>query len=188
MEDEVPLDMRMNQSASKTAQVVINTYSEEELHKIFGMYGEVKNAKSLAKEICAARSNEEIKTVGQIKNVVTRMAPKFREYKYYAPLFQAIRIEVNDEMKVLEQMIQEGSDLLKPNGRFVVMTYHSLEDRIVKSFFQKGKFKGEVEKDFYGNEIKPLRTINRKPIEATEEEVARNVRARSAKLRVAEKI
>lgn len=188
MEDSVMLDMRMNTSGGKTAADVLNTYSEADLHRIFGLYGEVKNAKTLAKAVVTSRFEKEFVTVGDLKKVAEKCAPKHREYKYFAQLFQALRIEVNEEMAALEELLVDGTEILKKGGRFVVMTYHSLEDRLVKSFFQKGKFKGEVEKDFYGNEIKPLKTVNRKPILASEKEVKENVRARSAKLRIAEKL
>ncbi len=188
MEDSVDLDMRMNTSGGKTAAEVLNTYSESDLHRIFGLYGEIKNAKTLAKAIVTSRFEKEFVTVGDLKAVAEKCAPKHREYKYFAQLFQALRIEVNQEMAALEELLVDGTEVLKKGGRFVVMTYHSLEDRLVKSFFQKGKFKGDVEKDFYGNEIKPLKMVVRKPILASEKELEENVRARSAKLRIAEKL
>lgn len=152
------------------------------------MYGEIVNAKTLAKAIVSARLSEPISTIEQLKAVAIRVAPKRKENKYYAQLFQALRIEVNKELEALEAFLEQSVDVLKPEGRLVVMSYHSLEDRLVKKFMQKGKFRGEVEKDFFGNEIKPFHVISRKVIVAGEEEVERNARARSAKLRVAEKI
>jgi 16S rRNA (cytosine1402-N4)-methyltransferase len=182
------LDMRMNQQSDRTAQQVVNDYSEADLHRILGMYGEVTNAKTLAAALVSARSNRPLKTVNDLKAVLQRYAPRGKENKYSAQVFQALRIEVNDELKALEEFLEQVPDVLKPGGRLVVMSYHSLEDRLVKNFINKGKFQGDVEKDVFGNELKPLRSVTRKPIEATPDEVARNPRARSAKLRIAEKI
>lgn len=179
------LDMRMNQNQELSAFEVVNTYSEGDLHRIFGMYGEIKNAKSLAQLIVLERSNKEIVSTSDLVAVAEKKAPKFKEYKYYAQLFQALRIEVNDELKALEEMLVQCAEVLAEDGKLVVMSYHSLEDRLVKSFIQKGKFYGEVEKDLYGNPLKPLVADNRKPIEANEKEVEENPRARSAKLRIA---
>ena len=184
---DAPLDMRMGQQGSLNAQVVLNTYSEEELHRIFGLYGEVQNAKTLAKTIVAARHRQAIETVGQLKEVVASLVPKGKTNKYHAQLFQALRIEVNKEMEVLEALLTQSVQVLRSGGRLVVMSYHSLEDRLVKNFIAKGKFKGEVEKDFFGHEIKPLDAVHRKAIVASEEEIARNSRSRSVKLRVAQK-
>ncbi len=185
---DADLDMRMGQSGELDAKKVVNEYNEEELHRIFGMYGEIINAKTLAKAIVTARLIEPILTINQLKNIAERFAPKRKENKYFAQLFQALRIEVNKELEALEAFLQQSVDVLKPGGRLVVMSYHSLEDRLVKNFMQKGKFRGDVEKDFYGNEIKPFRVITRKVITASEDEIGENARARSAKLRVAEKI
>ena len=185
---DADLDMRMNQQGDRTARQVVNDYSEADLHRILGMYGEVTNAKTLAAAIVSARSNRPLKTVNDLKAVLQRYAPRGKENKYSAQVFQALRIEVNEELQALEEFLEQVPDVLKPGGRLVVMAYHSLEDRLVKNFINKGKFQGEVEKDLYGNEIKPLRSVTRKPIEATPDEVARNPRARSAKLRIAEKI
>ncbi|CAG5012006.1 Ribosomal RNA small subunit methyltransferase H [Dyadobacter sp. CECT 9275] len=184
---DADLDMRMNPGTEKTAGEVLNHYSAASLQKIFGMYGEVQNAKTIAEAIYSTRHNNPIETINDLKQLLQRYAPRHRENKYFAQVFQALRIEVNDELKVLEEFLEQVPEVLKPGGRLVVMSYHSLEDRLVKNFIQKGKFSGEVEKDFYGNEIKPLKAITRKPIEASAEEVARNPRARSAKLRIAEK-
>jgi len=185
---DADLDMRMNPASEKTAREVLNVRSTAELQRILGMYGEVTNARTAAEAIFAARHNSPIETVSELKGILMRYAPKHRENKYFAQVFQALRIEVNDELSVLEEFLTQTAEVLNPGGRLVVMSYHSLEDRLVKNFVQKGKFDGQVEKDFYGNEIKPLKSITRKPIEATPEETARNPRARSAKLRVAEKI
>lgn len=182
------LDMRMDQSRTPDAVEVLNTYSESELHQMFGMYGEIKNARTLAATIVAGRARRSIHTVDELKAVIDGLIPKHRANKYLAQVFQAIRIEVNREMDALKALLEQSVEVLRPGGRLVVMTYHSLEDRLVKNFMLKGKFSGEVEKDFYGNEIKSFTVINRKPIEATEDEIARNGRARSAKLRIAEKI
>lgn len=184
---DADLDMRMNPNIEKTAKEVLKTRSGAELQRILGMYGEVANARTAAEAILAARYNTPIETVNDLKGILMRYAPKHRENKYFAQVFQALRIEVNDELSVLEEFLTQAPEVLAPGGRLVVMSYHSLEDRLVKNFIQKGKFYGEVEKDFYGNEIKPLKSITRKPVEATEEEVAMNPRARSAKLRIAEK-
>lgn len=185
---DADLDMRMNQQSDRTARQVINDYSEADLHRILGMYGEVTNARTLAGAIVSARSNRPLKTINDLKAVLQRYAPRGKENKYSAQVFQALRIEVNEELQALEEFLEQVPDVLRPGGRLVVLAYHSLEDRLVKNFINKGKFQGEVEKDLYGNEIKPLRSVTRKPIEATPDEVARNPRARSAKLRIAEKI
>ncbi|WP_207428785.1 16S rRNA (cytosine(1402)-N(4))-methyltransferase RsmH [Pedobacter sp. SYSU D00535] len=185
---DAELDMRMDQSGSLTARQVVNEYSEEDLHKIFGIYGEIQNAKSLAKAVVTARLNAPIETVAELKEAIRKNIPKGKENKYLAQVFQALRIEVNQELEALQEFLAQAVDVLKPGGRLVVMSYHSLEDRLVKNFIAKGKFRGEVEKDFFGNEIKPLESVVRKAITASAEEVAQNNRARSAKLRVAVKL
>lgn len=182
---DAKLDMRMNQSQELSAFEVVNSYSEAQLHKIFGIYGEVKNAKTLAQAIVRERATKQIETTKELVVVLEKYAPRHREYKYYAQVFQALRIEVNDELRALEETLVQCAEMIKEGGRLVVMSYHSLEDRIVKNFIQKGKFFGEVDKDLYGNMLKPFEADNRKPIEASEEEKAENPRARSAKLRVA---
>ncbi len=181
------LDMRMDTKSAKSAKQVINNYTEEDLHRIFGMYGEVRNAKSLAAAIKEARTSTKIQTVDDLKLLLNSFAPRGREYKYYAQVFQALRIEVNNELEALKEMLANCVKVLKPGGRLVIISYHSLEDRLVKNFINKGKFYGEVEKDLYGNELKPLKSMTRKPVMATEEEVHENNRARSAKMRIAEK-
>ena len=185
---EGPLDMRMDKSISQTAADVLNNYSEEKLHKIFGMYGELKNAKTAARLIAQRRVTKAIGRTEELKNILLTIAPRGKENKYLAQVFQALRIEVNEEMKALEDFLHQCSEVIVQGGRLVVMSYHSLEDRVVKNYMNKGKVFGEVEKDFFGNEIKPFKSINRKPIEASEQEVNENKRARSAKLRVAEKL
>ncbi|MET0572514.1 MAG: 16S rRNA (cytosine(1402)-N(4))-methyltransferase RsmH [Pedobacter agri] len=182
------LDMRMDQHRDLTAAHVLNTYSEDKLHKLFGIYGEVKNAKSLARAIVTARLDQPFTDIDSLKSAISAHIPKGKENKYLAQVFQALRIEVNAEIQVLEDFLQQASEVLKPGGRLVVMSYHSLEDRPVKNFMAKGKFQGEVEKDFFGNQQKPFNVITRKAIVATDEEIVQNNRARSAKLRIAEKI
>lgn len=185
---EADLDMRMDKQRPLTAAIVLNTYPEDKLHRIFGIYGEVKNAKSLARAISTARMDQPISTLADFKNAIANHIPKGKENKYMAQVFQALRIEVNAEIEVLENFLEQSAAVLKPGGRLVVMSYHSLEDRPVKSFIAKGKFRGEVEKDFFGNEQKPYQSITRKAIVASEEELAMNSRARSAKLRIGEKL
>lgn len=182
-----PLDMRMNESSETTAADLINSYSEADLKKIFGMYGEITNAGKLAMAIVRARVETKIETTDQLKQVVWNLAPKGKEFKYLAQVFQALRIEVNEELEALKALLEQSARVLNKGGRLVVISYHSLEDRLVKNFIQKGKFDGEVEKDIYGNEIKPLSSVNRKIIEPLYAEIERNPRSRSAKLRIAEK-
>ncbi|QCR22909.1 16S rRNA (cytosine(1402)-N(4))-methyltransferase RsmH [Pontibacter sp. SGAir0037] len=182
-----PLDMRMNPEAGITAKEVVETYTEEQLHRIFGIYGEVKNARTLARLLVEKRARKAIETIGEFKQAISACTPKGKENKYLAQVFQALRIEVNDELKALEEMLEQAAEVLKPGGRLVVISYHSLEDRLVKNFIAKGKFFGEVEKDLFGNEKRPLDAVNRKPITPTDQELLENSRSRSAKLRVAEK-
>jgi 16S rRNA (cytosine1402-N4)-methyltransferase len=182
------LDMRMNQSAELSAKELLATADEGRLHKILGMYGEIKNAKTLAQSIVAERSVMPFTTTEGFTAFLKRFAPRGKEFKYYAQVFQALRIEVNDEMGALEELLLSAVELLKPEGRLVVMSYHSLEDRLVKSLMIKGKFQGEVEKDFYGNLLRPLEPVSRGAITSSEEELALNPRARSAKLRIAKKV
>ncbi len=182
------LDMRMNQSAELSAKELLATADEGRLHKILGMYGEIKNAKTLAQAIVAERSVKPFTTTEGFTAFLKRFAPRGKEFKYYAQVFQALRIEVNDEMGALEELLLSAVELLKPEGRLVVMSYHSLEDRLVKSLMTKGKFQGEVDKDFYGNLLRPLEPVSRGAITASEDEVALNSRARSAKLRIAKKV
>jgi 16S rRNA (cytosine1402-N4)-methyltransferase len=184
---DADLDMRMDQGSLLTAKQVVNTYSEEQLHRIFGIYGEIKNAKTLAHTLVTQRLNKSIDTVDQLKSVISKLIPKGKENKYLAQVFQALRIEVNQELEALKEFLEQTVEVLKTQGRLVVMSYHSLEDRLVKNFIAKGKFHGEVEKDFFGNQIKPLESITRKAIVATDEEIKLNNRARSAKLRIAVK-
>lgn len=180
-----PLDMRMDPNGSLTAADILNDYKEADLHRIFGMYGEVTNARTLAQTVGAARRGRQLETIAELKQAIQPCTPRGKENKYLAQVFQALRIEVNQEMQALQEMLMQTADVLRPGGRLVVMSYHSLEDRLVKNFIAKGKFFGEVEKDFFGNESKPFEALNRKPEEADAAEVALNSRARSAKLRVA---
>jgi len=185
---ESDLDMRMDQQRSLTATEVLNTYSEDKLHKIFGIYGEVKNAKSLAGSIVRGRVEHPVQSLSDFKKVIGNHIPKGKENKYLAQVFQALRIEVNAEIEVLENFLVQASEVLNEGGRLVVMSYHSLEDRPVKNYLAKGKFRGESEKDFFGNELKPFKVITRKAIVPGEEELKLNTRSRSAKLRVGERI
>lgn len=179
------LDMRMGKESSFTAREVVNSYSAEQLHKILGMYGEIKNAKTAAQALVAARTTAEIVSIDDLKAALRKILPRGKENKYLAQVFQALRIEVNEEMQALEGFLLDTPKVLGPEGRLVVMSYHSLEDRLVKNFIRSGKFRGEAEKDLYGNDLKPLEAITRKPIEASADEISENPRARSAKLRVA---
>jgi 16S rRNA (cytosine1402-N4)-methyltransferase len=180
------LDMRMNQDASFTAADLLNEYSVEDLYRIFKFYGEVKNPGKLAHLIDNQRKLVPFTTIQHFKEVIAPCTPKFKEHKYLAQVFQAIRIEVNQEMDVLKEMLLQSADMLKPDGRLVVITYHSLEDRLVKNFIRDGKFDGNAEKDFFGNVQTPLTAINRKVILPSEKEIELNGRARSAKLRIAQ--
>ena len=184
---EAPLDMRMNQEAERTAADIINNYEQEELEKILRLYGEVDNSRRLAQMICKAREISPLETTGQLGKAIEAALPKFAEHKFLAKVYQALRIEVNQEMRSLEKFLSGAAASLKPGGKLVVITYHSLEDRMVKNFIKAGNIEGKVEKDFYGNSKAPLKAVNRKPILPQESEIAANTRARSAKLRIAEK-
>jgi 16S rRNA (cytosine1402-N4)-methyltransferase len=184
---DAELDMRMNQSADLSAKEVVNNYTEADLHRIFGMYGEIQNSKSLAKTIVTARLNAPVNTVADLKNAIQNLIPRGKENKYLAQVFQALRIEVNQELEALKDFLMQSAEVLVTGGRLVVMSYHSLEDRLVKNFIAKGKFSGEVVKDLYGNDQKPLEAVSRGAITASEQEIQLNNRARSAKLRIAVK-
>jgi len=181
------LDMRMDGRCGTSATDVVNKYSEQELTNIFRRYGEIKNSRKLAGTIVMGRRGGEIKTTTELKSVATICAPRNQEHKYLAQVFQAIRIEVNKELESLELFLEKALEVLKPGGRMVVISYHSLEDRLVKNFFRSGNTEGKSEQDFYGNVQSDIRVITRKPIIPGEEEIERNPRARSAKLRIAEK-
>ncbi|UOE48281.1 16S rRNA (cytosine(1402)-N(4))-methyltransferase RsmH [Mucilaginibacter sp. SMC90] len=184
---DAELDMRMNQLGELTAKDVVNNYAVADLHRIFGIYGEIQNAKSLAETIATARLNTPVVTIADLKNVISNRIPKGKENKYLAQVFQALRIEVNQELEALKDFLMQSAEVLGVGGRLVVMSYHSLEDRLVKNFIAKGKFSGEVEKDLYGNDNKPLDAVSRGAITASAEEITNNNRARSAKLRIAVK-
>ncbi|MBR10310.1 MAG: 16S rRNA (cytosine(1402)-N(4))-methyltransferase [Rickettsiales bacterium] len=181
------LDMRMDQGAAVTAKHVVNEYDQKDLIHVLSAYGEVKNAKTLAAAIIRARGMKTIHRNEQLREIALTCAPRGKEMKYLAQLFQAIRIEVNDEMGALHEFLEQTPEVIKPGGRLVVMSYHSLEDRPVKNFINAGNIRGKQEKDFYGNIIRPFESVTRKPIIAGEEELERNNRARSAKLRIAER-
>ena len=181
------LDMRMNTRAGKTAADILNTYTEEALSTLFYLYGELKNSRKLASVIVKARETKPLETTDEFLALITPYIGKDKEKKMLAQVFQALRIEVNDEMRALREMLQQAMRLLKPGGRLVVMTYHSLEDRLVKNFFKSGNFEGTISQDFFGNIQSPFRLINNKVIIPDEEEQLKNPRSRSAKLRIAEK-
>ena len=185
---DAPLDMRMNVQGAKTASDIVNSYTQEELERIFRIYGEVDNARKAAQLIVAARTKAPVLTTGDLGNVLAGALPSFAEHKYLAKVFQALRIEVNDELRALEKFLQGAAKSLKKGGRLVVITYHSLEDRMVKNFIRSGRTDGTEQKDIYGKSEAPLRSLLRKPVVPTEEEIETNTRARSAHLRVAEKI
>ncbi len=182
-----PLDMRMNQSAGRSAAEVVAEAEESELADIFFYFGEIKNARKLASELVLERASGSVRTTGDLKRVAERCTPPKNLNKYLAQTFQALRIFVNDEMEALRSMLEQVHDVLKPGGRLAVITYHSLEDRIVKNYFRAGNFEGKVEKDFYGNVSAPFVPVNRKVIVPSDEEIQQNGRARSAKLRIVEK-
>lgn len=185
---DAPLDMRMNALSKKTAAEVVNNYEKEELEKILKLYGEVDNARKLAALIVAARQTAPIDTTTRLNEVLAPALPPYADHKFLAKVYQALRIEVNDEMRSLEKFLEGAAQSLKKGGRFVVITYHSLEDRMVKNFFKAGNIEGKIETDVYGRTNAPLKTVNSKPILPSEEEISGNTRARSAKLRVAQKV
>ena len=184
---EAPLDMRMNQEAQLTAADIINGYEIEEIEKILRIYGEVDGSRKIAQMIDKARQVAPINTTIELDKAIEKALPKFAEHKFLAKVYQALRIEVNQEMKSLEKFLSGAAKSLKPGGRLVIITYHSLEDRMVKNFIKSGNIDGKVEKDFFGNSTAPLKAVNRKPILPQESEIAANTRARSAKLRIAVK-
>lgn len=185
---DAPLDMRMNTEAAVTAADLVNSLEEAELEKILRVYGEVGQSRKMASLIVRARKTSAIGTTTQLNEAIAPCLPKFAEHKELARVYQSLRIEVNQEMKSLEKMLSGAAASLKAGGRLVVITYHSLEDRIVKNFIKAGNIEGEIHRDIYGKADIPLSAVNRKPILPQEEEIAGNTRARSAKLRVAEKL
>lgn len=182
-----PLDMRMNKRAGITAADVVNNYSEERLADIFYLYGELKNSRKIASVLAKARAIQPINTIGEFLEVIKPLFGREREKKELAKVFQALRIEVNHEMEALKEMLCATAEVLRPGGRLVVITYHSLEDRLVKNMMKTGNVEGKMEKDFYGNVETPFRLVNNKVIVPSDEEIAENPRSRSAKLRIAEK-
>jgi 16S rRNA (cytosine1402-N4)-methyltransferase len=184
---EGPLDMRMSRGGSLTAAKVLNEYPGERLADIFYQYGEISNSRAVANAVVAARERSPLLNIGDLTAVVAPLVPKKIENKFYAKLFQALRIEVNRELEYLKELLTQSLEMLGSGGRLVVITYHSLEDRLVKNFMKSGSFGGEVEKDFYGNVITPFRLVTRKAVVVDDEEVAANPRSRSARLRIAEK-
>lgn len=184
---DAPLDMRMNQKAERTAADLLNEYSEEQLADVLYLYGELRNARKIAAAIVKSRSENRIETTGDLINIIKVFFERDREKKEMAKVFQALRIEVNQEMQALREMLTAAAKLLKKGGRLSVLTYHSLEDRMVKNLIKTGNVEGRVEKDFFGNTNAPLKMVNNKVITASEEEQASNPRSRSAKLRIAEK-
>ena len=181
------LDMRMNQNAAVDAANVVNTYDVSSLASVFSRYGELRNAMSIADAIAMAREVKPIETTDELKEAVARFLPRGSENKVLAQIFQALRIEVNEEMKVLEAFLSQCADVLNPGGRLVVLSYHSLEDRLVKNFMKTGNAEGNLEKDFFGNQLTPYKLMTSKPVVPSDEEIQLNGRARSAKLRVAER-
>ncbi|MBO5418493.1 MAG: 16S rRNA (cytosine(1402)-N(4))-methyltransferase RsmH [Bacteroidales bacterium] len=184
---EAPLDMRMNQEADRNAADIVNSYEQEDLERILRMYGEVDNSRKISNLICKARNVSPILTTTDLGKAIESALPKFAEHKFLAKVYQALRIEVNQEMRSLEKFLSGAAEALKPGGKLVVITYHSLEDRMVKNFIKTGNIDGRAEKDFFGNTTAPLTAVNRKPILPQESEIASNTRARSAKLRIAQK-
>ncbi len=185
---DAPLDMRMNTEGGITAADVVNDYDARKLEAIFRTYGEVDNARKVAQLIESARKAGRIETTGKLSEAIAKALPAYAEHKYLAKVYQALRIEVNHEMRSLEKFLQGTVQTLKKGGRLVVITYHSLEDRMVKNFIRSGNIEGTVEKDIYGKTDTPFEAVNRKPVLPAEEEIAANTRARSAKLRIAERI
>lgn len=185
---DAPLDMRMNMQGEKTAVDVVNSYPEEELEKVLRLYGEVDNSHKIARMIVSARESNPIRTTNDLCRILSPALPSFAAHKQLSRIFQAFRIEVNDELRSLDKFMEGATASLKKGGRLVVITYHSLEDRIVKNFIRTGNSAGKEEKDSFGQKKAPLKAVNNKPITPTEEEIERNTRARSAKLRIAERI
>ena len=185
--EDAPLDMRMNREATLTAAEVVNTYAEEDLARILGLYGEVDGERNMARLIVKARAEKPLETTGDLDRAIGRMLPPAAAHKVLAKVYQALRIEVNQEMRALEKFLEGATRSLKPGGRLVVITYHSLEDRMVKNYIKSGNVEGKALKDAFGRMETPLEAVGRKPLVPTESEIAGNTRARSAKLRIAER-
>lgn len=183
-----PLDMRMDQSGELTAEKIVNDYDEHELKSLLREYGELKNAGKVARQIINCRDEERIDTTAKLVNCIQNLVPGRHKNKFLAQVFQALRIEVNGEMQALKDLLKQCEDVVDTDGRIAFITYHSLEDRLVKNYIKSGNFNGEIKKDFYGNVIRPFEAVNRKPILPSEEELEKNNRARSAKLRIARKV
>lgn len=182
------LDMRMNVNSDLTAKDVVNNYSEENLADVLYKYGEIRNSRRIAKIIVEARATDNINTTNELLEIISGIVPEKNKHQFLARVFQSIRIEVNDEMKALEEMLLASVELLRPGGRLVVLSYHSLEDRLVKNLMKRGNFEGKIKKDFFGNPIKDFIEINKKVVVASADEIKKNSRAKSAKLRIAEKL
>ena len=182
------LDMRMDRKKKQSAKDIVNHYGEQNLADLFYAYGEIRNSRKLASRIVEARKIKPVETTGALKEIANTCAERGKEFKYQAQLFQALRIEVNQEMEALREFLKQAAQALKPGGRIVVISYHSLEDKLVKNYFRSGNFEGTIEKDFFGNVITPLKVITRKAIVPGDTEIEENNRSRSAKLRIAEKI
>jgi 16S rRNA (cytosine1402-N4)-methyltransferase len=185
--EDAPLDMRMNRNGGQSAAALIATADETKLAAILYEYGELRNSRALAAQLVRQREHAPIDSTFALIKALERFAPKFKDHKFYAQVFQAFRIEVNQELQVLKDFLEQSANVLKPGGHLVVMSYHSLEDRLVKNFMKRGSFSGEIDKDFFGNVNKPFTEVNRHPIVADEQECAINSRARSAKLRIAKR-
>lgn len=181
------LDMRMNKRAGITAAEIVNTYEEDKLANLFYLYGELKNSRKLASTIVKMRSSKQIETIADFLDIIKPLFGREREKKELAKVFQALRIEVNQEMETLKEMLASATEVLNPGGRLVVITYHSLEDRMVKNIMKTGNVEGKAEQDFFGNLLTPFKLINNKVITPDQDEIERNSRSRSAKLRIAEK-
>ena len=185
---EAILDMRMSKEAEMTAAEILNEYDKGDLKKVFKEYGELENASAIAKEITVRTGKKKIQRVSELKEILKGFAKHGKENQFFAQVFQALRIETNDELNALKDLLKQSAEIIEKGGRLVVISYHSLEDRLVKKFIRSGKFEGEVEKDFYGNTITPFKQVNKKIIQPGEKEIKNNPRARSAKLRIAEKL
>lgn len=186
--DDAELDMRMNRTTGRSAADVLREYDEAQLADLFYLYGELNNSRAIARQLVSIRAQQPLLTVGDLKSALQKFAPKFKDYKFWAQVFQALRIEVNRELDVLKSLLMQCGDIIKKDGKLVVMSYHSLEDRLVKNYINTGNFKGEADKDFYGNVSRPFEPVSKKAITASEEELEQNPRSRSAKLRIAKKI
>ncbi len=184
---DATLDMRMDQGTTSSAREVVNDYNEADLVQVFRGYGELKEARKIARRLVNARTEKTLRTTRELCAVLKGMAPPHKENQFLARVFQALRIEVNKELEALKTLMEQACDVLKPEGRLAVISYHSLEDRLVKNYFRSGNFDGKQEKDFYGNLIRPMHPIQTKPIVPDQTEIQANNRARSARLRIAEK-